>query len=396
MKFEMKKILSEPFVKIGWIILFFITIFVTVMPIITESVIIEPNDVERIKGLKAIKIEKSRYEEYKGEITEDKIQEYIAFINSSENIQRAVLDSKIKYPGMNKILDQAYSKEGSNYLDELRKTDGKDFYRKNEDQIRELINNNPEEYKTGEFEKIISKTKKIKTPYKLNYSRQWPKLFKSYSILFLVFALVTIFESISVFSHEAETNMERVLVASSKNLSKVKKDKLKALTLLITGQFIIFTGIFLLIMGFTFGFSAFSSQIQLEYFTSVYNITFGGALIRSLILSLVCLIVIGIIGLTLNKYIKSRYLAFLLVILVVFLPLVVIRFPNLPISLNRWFESSPIFGGMIHRNLLSFKIYSFLFLNFLRMTAIFLKALLFGILFYLIYSSSSYKKEGRK
>jgi len=134
---ELKKILSGLHGKILILIIIAVSLFVSVMPIKSVSVIESSSSTETIKGKEAIKIIKDRYEESKGDLSTDRIHKFIDYFNSFGDLTTATVESNRKYPGISNLLFEAYSKEDSVDCNAINREYGDDFYGKNIEKVRE-------------------------------------------------------------------------------------------------------------------------------------------------------------------------------------------------------------------------------------------------------------------
>lgn len=384
MKYEIKKILTRKYNKIIWAILFIVTIFVGIMPVTTVSTIEDVNSSNLVKGRKAVQLEKERYKNSEGELTVEKINAFIDKIDDFPSDEQAYSNLSINEPAILKVLSYAYSTSDGSFMTEAKKTRGRDFYEKNKDQINDLILINEDNYKTDEKQIIIDKAQNLKTPYDITYAKQWNLLYKSFGLLYMIMAFSIIVQTSSVFSYEKEISMDKILMSSARNRGKIVNNKIKATVLFISIQWLISSFILVAIFGFNFGLSGFFSQIQIEYFTSIYNLTFGKALILQIILGLLTLMSIGLLTIVINYFNKNTFKTLLISIVITFVPLIVLRFPSLSYTLRRFIETLPIFGGNIHSNILTLNVYSVLNIPVLRTTNILLNTLIISIAIFLV------------
>ena len=380
MKYEIKKMCAGKYNKIIWSILLIATIFLGIMPARTVSIQEDINGSNMVKGRKAIQLEQERYKNSEGELTLEKISSFIGKIKEFPNDDAAYSTLSFEEPGMLKILSYAYSTPDGSFMAAAKKTNGKDFYEKNQDQINDLIKNNKDNYRDEEKQIIIEKANSLKTPYYLTYAKQWSLLHKSFSLLYMIIALSLIIQTSSVFSYEKEICMDRILVSSVRKRGQIVNNKIKAVVSFIAIQWLISSIILIAIFGFNFGFSGFFSQIQIEYFTSIYNLTFGKTLIMEIFLGFVTLISISLLTMVINYFNKNTFKTLLISIAIVFIPLIVLRFPGLSNSLRRFIETLPIFGGNIYKNLLTLNIYNIFNISVLRTSKIFFNTVVLIVL----------------
>ncbi|MST61751.1 hypothetical protein FYJ71_02025 [Peptostreptococcus anaerobius] len=384
MKYEIKKILTRKYNKIIWAILCIVVIFVGVIPVTTVSTIVDVNSSNLVKGRKAVQLEQERYKNSEGELTVEKISAFIDKIDDFPSDEQAYSNLSISEPAILKVLSYAYSTSDGSFMAEAKKTRGRDFYEKNKDQIKGLISINEDNYKTDEKQIIMDKAQNLKTPYNITYAKQWNLLYKSFGLLYMIMTFIIIVQISSVFSYEKEISMDKILMSSARNRGQIVNNKIKATVLFISIQWLISSFILVAIFGVNFGFSGFFSQIQIEYFTSIYNLTFGEALILEIILGLLTLMSIGLLTIVINYFNENTVKTLLISIVITFVPVIVLRFPNLSYTLRRFIETLPIFGGNIHSNILTLNVYQVLNIPVLRTTKILLNTLIISIAIFLV------------
>ncbi|WP_353095636.1 hypothetical protein [Tissierella praeacuta] len=366
---ELKKFWNELHVKI----LVLLAILVSIAPIRSFSVIESPNSINRIKGRAAIHVMRERYKNSKGELSINKIKEVLSYLQSIPSPELAYLESDIKYPGIINLLSYAYSpsnpEERAN-LHTMKNVD--DFYNRNIIKIEDTLNNSPNDYKLWEKDAILKRAETIEKPFVINFSRQWVEVYKSLAILFIIISISAIVVGSRLFSYEKEKNMDIILVTfGSKKLQSIGRNKIFALLTFLTIEFLVSVLIVSIIVFSATGIDGWSSQIQIEFFTSIYNLTFGGVYLLFLFMGWISIIAIGTLVATINAFMQKSYASLVIGFLMVFLPLVIIRFDSIPISVRKFLKVQPINGFMTIRNITSLQMFKFFSLKVLQRQPLF-------------------------
>lgn len=357
MKYEMKKIVRRSQNKITLAILLVVCLFVGIMPIKTYTTTTGDESLNLLKGREAIQFDRERYKNSEGELSTEKISSFLETVEEYSNVEEAYSNLVTKEPAMLKVLSHAYSTADESYLINAKNSGGVDFYEKNLDQIKDLILMNEKNYKNEEVQVIFDKAKDLDKPFNITYSNQWPLLYKSFGLLYTVMAFGIIAQVSSVFSYEKEQSMDMVLKSGAVSLKGIINDKIRAVISIVSIEWLLLSVILMIIFGINFGLSGFSSQIQIEYFTSIYNLTFGEALIIEILLGLFTLISIGMVTILINYFNQNTLKTLLISIGITFIPILLLRFPGVNNSLIRFIKTLPIYGGYINGNLLSLSIY---------------------------------------
>lgn len=157
-----------------------------------------------------------------------------------------------------------------------------------------------------------------------------------------------------------------------KKLQTIGKDKVLALLSFLTIEFLISVLIISAIIFSTTGINGWLSQIQIKYFTSIYNLTFGGAYLLFIFMAWISLLAIGTLTAAINALMQRSYPSLVIGFLIVFIPFLAIRISSLPLSIRKFMSIQPINGFVTVRNILSLQMYEFVFIKCLTTTAIIL------------------------
>ncbi len=385
MVFELRKLWSELHIKLIVLLISIISVFTALAPVFTFQALDSAESTQVHKGKEAIALTKERYEAVKGDLTPRKLKKALNFYQSIPSEDMAYVESSIKYPGVSDLLLDAYP-DGLYQVKNV-----KDFYRRNTAEIKKLVEQSENAYAPWEKEIILEKAKAIQTPFRIDFSKQWVLLFRSLTIVFFALALSAIMAGSRLFSYEKERNMDLILTSiNRKKLKAMNKNKILALLSFLTGEYFL-SMLLLSVIFFSFaGFTAWHCQIQIEYFTSMAHLSFLGAYLLLLFLGWLCLMTIGILSAAVNALLHKAYPSLLTAGLLVFLPLLIGRFPALPASIGKFFQAQPANGFLTEKLLSSFHIYKVFFSQGLS-TAIVINALFLLVICSLICFKYNYR-----
>lgn len=381
MLYELRKICEELHVKILILVVLIISFVVAFIPIGSFSALESAENSNLVKGKAAISLEKERYENIKGILSIQKINEALNYYQSISTEDLAYVQSEIKYPGIINMLVDAYSSinEGNNInLYKLKNAD--DFYDRYKIQINEQLNHKVDGYDKREKEEVLEKAGDIDIPFQLDYSKQWQFSYRVLTIVFIGMAVVALMVGIRLFSYEKEKNMDLILATIDKrNLYKIGRNKIFAflllLTLLFGSSIIIFSMIFFSITGFR----GWNSQIQTTYFYSIYNLTFSEAYLLFVFMGWVCILTIGMIIATINAFTQKSYNTLVIGTIIIFIPFVITRLGTIPLVVKKFFRLQPINGFMTEKILSSMHMHKLFFINISTATAIIFYAIFISI-----------------
>ncbi|MDR7870352.1 MAG: hypothetical protein RIN55_05800 [Tissierellaceae bacterium] len=369
---ELRKFRNDLSTKILFLIIILVSIAVSIAPIKSFSAIESVDSANIIKGRPAINILKVRYENIKGELSIHKINEVLSYYKSIPDTDTAYIESNIKYPGIISLLSDAYSTGDTSETQNLNKIeDANDFYDRNVIKIASILENSHNEYRTWEEDAIIEKAKSIDTPFIIDFSKQWVNAYKSLTVVFVFISLSGVLIGSRLFSYEKEKNMDIILSTLGKRkIQNIGRNKVLALLTFLSIELVISALIVSIIIFSTTGINAWLNQIQFAYFTSIYNLTFGGAYLLFIFMAWISLMAIGALVAAINSLVQKSYPSLVIGFIVVFSPLLAIRISSLPLSIRKFMSIQPINGFSTVRNLLSLQMFDFIFTKCLTTTAI--------------------------
>ena len=333
---ELRKIWSEFYVKMLVLIILIVSMAAAIVPIRSFSAMESAESTNMFKGKDAVRVLKEQYENSKGQLSTDKINAVLRYYQSIPSQDLAYVESTIQYPGIINLLLDAYLSVNTDESTNLYKLkDADDFYNRNTVQITAVLNHSTNTYQPWEKDIVLEKAESIEKPFKMDFSRQWVFAYRLLTLVFIVIAISAIIIGSRIFSYEKEKNMDMILVTiSNKKLRNIARNKVFALLTFLTIEFLISMIILTVIFFSVTGFSAWSSQIQIEYFTSVYKLTFGSAYLLFIFMGWISIMTIGVLVGTINALTQKSYSSLVIGFTFVFIPLIITRLGSIPVSVK--------------------------------------------------------------
>lgn len=371
---ELKKFTSQLYIKILILVVILTSIVVSITPIKSFSEIESIDNTNYLQGKAAIHLIKERYNNSKGILTTDKLNEVLKYYKSMPSSDTAYIKTDIEYPGIFSLMNNAYTKEGDKFS---KLNNMNDFYERNIELITKKLNDSENTYESWEKNIILEKTKTINKPFVVDFSNQWVKVYPALTICFMIIAISAIVIGSNLFSYEKDKNMDILLVSlGDRSLRNIGKSKIKALLTFLTAEFLVSVIIISIVVFANTGISAWNSQIQIEYFTSIYHLTFGQAYLLSLFTGWISIMAIGTFVAALNAFTQKSYITLVIGFLVTFIPIIIVRSNAFPIIVTKFFKMQPINGFFISKNLLSLQVFNLLFSHTLTITAIIINSII--------------------
>ncbi|KEI13563.1 membrane protein [Clostridium novyi B str. ATCC 27606] len=331
-----------------------------------------------VKGKAAIPLMKEQYKNSKGTLTIDKVNKALKYYKSIPNTELSSVETDIKYLGIFELMEKAYVYDDGKESDIFHKLKNmNDFYSRNIKVITKNLNNSKNTYEPWEKNIILEKAKTIDKPFIVDFNMHWINVYKCFIICFMVIGFSAIIIGSRLFSYEKDKHMDILLVSLGDNsLRKIGENKIKALLTFLTVELLISVTIISIIMFLNTGIDAWNSQIQIQYFTSIYNLTFGQAYLLSIFVGWISILAIGVFTATLNAFTQKSYVTLILGVIVVFIPMISARLNVFPVIVTKFFKMQPMNGFFIIENLESLQVFNFLFFNTLTMSAIIINAII--------------------
>lgn len=320
MIYEIKKIFSGFLAKLS-VILLIVTILT--FSIFAFSIFESVDGTHR--GKAGFEYEASLEEKYEGEIDSNLIEAFIDSADLSGGNDKALVSVYTKFPSLSTTILNAYEPligGNAKSLENLLETSGSDFYDRNVMNIKSLLD---ERFNTTMSEKekamVIERASKIEKPYKFEYFGEWNFIYDVFSFIILISFVIIIFQISSIYSVEAENSMEILLRSLGGNkIRKIIYKKIAATFAVVTSEVLGVAIIFTLVSFYFTGLRGFNAPVQLFYFNSIYDYSFGQTYILIILGFLLGSLAIAMMTFLINRFVKRSFQAFILALAALLLP----------------------------------------------------------------------------
>ncbi|MDK2587342.1 ABC transporter permease [Romboutsia sedimentorum] len=283
--FEIKKVFSKSINKLTLLILIVLLIAVSILTINKVEYVDENGN--NSTGIIAAKKLRDAKNKWAGYITEDVLIKVIKE-NTKINTSKEALSKDYQEN------DKAYSKM-QGFLgisgiisDAFGKYDDYDYYRVNSVATKEVgklyekrilnfkewLNSGEENFSLSEKNFLINKYEQLKTPFYYEYVDGWNVLLQNISTFILILALVISVFVAGIFSDEFQLKADSIFFSTKLGRNKAIRSKIGAGLLIITVAYVIFTGLYTMIVLSVLGFDGAKCPIQFSMWKSIYNITY--------------------------------------------------------------------------------------------------------------------------
>lgn len=321
MIYELKKIFSGFLAKLSVILLIVLVFAFSVFAFSTY----ESGD-GTYKGKAGFNYEASLEEKYEGEIDSHLIEAFIDSADLSGGKDKSVASVYTKFPSLSTTILDAYKPllQGGNgkAFENLLETRGSDFYDRNVINIKSMLD---ERLNTTMSEKekamVIERARQIEKPYKFEYFGEWNLIYDVFSVIILISFIIIIFQISAIYSVEAENSMEILLRSLGGNqVRKIIYRKIAATFAVVTSEVLIVSIIFTLVSLYFTGLRGFNTPVQLFYFNSIYDYSFGQTYILIILGFLLASLAIAMMTFLINRFVKRSFQAFILGLAALLLP----------------------------------------------------------------------------
>lgn len=302
-----------------------------------------------VGGLEGLKLRKQQIKKVEGILTIDELNQALILYKSFPLGSKAYYKVEDQYPGLFQLLREAYSpyaEENNFVVNNISNAD--DFYEKSAQKVKSKMEAFGEGYfSQKEIEEALHRVDEIDKPFLLKFVDQWAILIKSLIFVYSGIVFLAIIISSQIFSYEKEKNMDIILKATGKRkLLKVGYKKSLAMIWYLVIQFFLSNVIVAGIVFGLLGISGWNSQLQImpDFFTVIYNWTFGEAYIIFMSISGICILSIALIGAFINAIFQRTYTSLIILILIIIPPMFLKNNSFLPRTIERLFMIQPING----------------------------------------------------
>ena len=334
-KYEFLKIVRRKSTLIVMAISLLVTAFLFGLPVLQYQTY---NQEVVIKGMAGIAYEKEQYESLSVPLTDeyvaDTIEEYQRLFENPDNVgydgneKFLVGDAYWSFVAprtklLNMIAgnyDRPGESAGYNKLPDMDMESGAAFYQTRDEKIEALLGTPSRELSEQQKEYWRSMSNKVDTPLQYGYYGSWEIIMSSFELL--MFALLAVCIALApVFAGEYQAGTDAVILAG-------KYGKTKLITAKIISSFLFgllaFTLHIVVAFGIplmAFGVDGWNLPLQIANTAIPYPHTFLQATLINL--SVICLVLLAMIGITLllSAKMKSPYLVLIVLVPVLFIPL---------------------------------------------------------------------------
>ena len=357
MRFEMIKLFRQVHVKGAFLVVIFLSIFFGIAGAGGYSSLADADSSTYLKGKAAFENERRKYTSVSGDITIEKLNEALRYIQSCTDEWSAIAKGYEGYPGLLYLLENAYAvPDGHFTLFEIQDAD--DLYERMETQIRTRMDDRGLRFSEHEMKDILTWAAKIQKPYRNEMAQPWSRFYTSFQFVLLLNILTVMIYASGLYSYEKTCRMDLVIgILDSHRLRRIVIGKSKALVCLAGGQY--FVSIAAVSMVF-FGISgpiAWKSQIQTLYFTSILPLSYKELFLLTLGTGLIVCLAAAFFAAAANAGFSRTMPAMILGVTVTFMPLVLRNFTMLPNGLMKLIQVLPVNAALVENNVNSLYLY---------------------------------------
>lgn len=368
---ELKKITSRFYFKILFVLVIIVSIITGFAAVRSFSELESLSSTNYLKGKSAINMIKQNYDNSRGVLTTDKLNEVLKYYKSIPNSDEAYIKASAKYPGIFPLIANLYPTDEADPSKQFKNMNNmNNFYERDKEIINQKLSESENMYEPWEKEIILDKANNITKPFNIEFSGQWNKLYSSLTICFIVIAISAVVLGSNIFSYEKDKNMDLLLVSlGDKSLKRIARNKVKSLIALLTIEVLISVLVTSLVVFNNTGIDSWNNQIQIENLTSIYKLSFGQAYLLSIFAGWIGVIAIGLFVSLLNAFIEKSYITLIIGVIIEFMPIIISKAKILPIIITKFLKAQPINSFFIRDNLMSLQVFKILGINTLTITA---------------------------
>lgn len=359
MRYEFIKIFRQVHVKVIFLIVILLSAVLGAVGAGSFSSHKDAGGSTYLKGKAAFANEREKYQLVSGDITIEKLNEVLRYVQSCSDEWSAYSEGNDVYPGIMQMLEQAYvTLDGHFPLFEVTSAD--DFYERNKVQIQMQIEDMGFNLSDREIEDILAWSEKIEKPFKNEMALPWRRFYTSFQFVLLLNFLTVIIYASNLYSYEKTQRMDLILgTMGNQSIYKIVFDKAKALACLVGGQYLASMAA---VCAIYFGISgpiAWESQIQTLYFTSILPLTYRELFFVACSSGIIACLGTAFFSAALNARLRRSMPALTIGIIVTFLPLLLRNFTMLPIGIQNLIEVLPVNAALAENTVQSLLLYPF-------------------------------------
>ena len=359
MRFELIKLFRQVHVKAAFLGVILLSILLGITGAGTYSSLADADSSTYLKGKAAFENERRKYASVSGDITIDKLNEALQYVQSCTNEWSAIANGYEAYPGILYLLENAYAvPDGHFTLFEIQDAD--DLYERMETQIQMRMEEHGLRFSDHEMQDILAWAAKIRKPYRNEMADPWSRFYTSFQFVLLLNLLTAIIYASGLYSFEKTRRMDLIIGTLGRHrIRRIVTDKAKALICLAGGQYLLSMAA---VSAVFFGISgpiAWKSQIQTLYVTSILPLSYKELFLLSLCTGLPACLAAAFFAAAVNARFKRSMPAMALGAAVTFVPLVLRNFTMLSDGLMKLIQVFPVNAALVANNVNSLYLYPF-------------------------------------
>ncbi|KGM95721.1 ABC transporter permease [Clostridium botulinum] len=371
-KYELKKIFKRKSTKVSLVVML-------LWLLCWCSIIIKNNDYtdksgKGINGLKSIELKQEGVKKHEGYLSKEKLtnvfNDYQKIIKGSKNYQpnskrlknEAFANYVDKYEILDLLREDFSYADTLNYdiIDSLHSKDIKDFYKRRDKKVKEILNKKYSHgsYSQSEKEYVLSLNEKISKPFYFNYFDGWKDILKMlFPVMVMLIALVISICVAPIFALEYQTGADSVILST-----RYGKNKLiiaKILAVLLCATFVYFGLILIVTLGmlWCYGIEGWNAAFQVISIKSVYPYSVLEIYLLGVALGYLVILAFSSFIMVLSSKIKTSSIMVISGLLI-FVPILVRRDKE-NLALNRLMNFFPANAVNTFVNFSSYDTYSF-------------------------------------
>ncbi|MDO4324162.1 MAG: ABC transporter permease subunit [Lachnospiraceae bacterium] len=333
-KYEIKKVFSRTSSKVALLFLLALLLFVSNAAV--NAGIYADETGENRSGIAAARGRMEQKRQWAGTLDTERIQEVIRKNSelvaeqdavSTEDVKKnnQIFHKKIGFLDIRQMLIYSFNDfNGYDYYlpDKLSPEDAAEFYPNRVKHLEEWLElkENEEQFSENEKTFLVEKYEELETPIQYEPADGWGNMFELMPMLIMITMLALGFLVAGIFSSEFQWKANAVLYSSYYGRSKAVSAKIKAGLLIVTviywAEVLLYSAI---VLG-VYGLDGMNCVIQISYWKSFYNITYGelyfltifGGYVGTVFLMLLCMLV--------SAKSKSAVVAVIVPFVLLFLP----------------------------------------------------------------------------
>lgn len=330
--YEIKKVFSRTGNKIA-VFLLGIVLIVTVFFAITGVEWVDEEG-ESHTGFLAISNLREAKRQWNGPLTEEKLAEAV-LANQEVNAlaggkEESVRESNILYgkkqgfSDIRRLLNRSFCafRDYDYYkMDTLSPEAVGSFYGNRADSLRIWLDTEAKDvYTDAEKDFLIARYEALDQPWDYRYHDGWTQIISFAPTIQMLLTIILAFVTAGIFSCETQLRADAVFFTSYHGRNKAVSAKLKAGFLIVTGTYWLLLGLYTAAVLGTLGAEGAGCVIQMEYWRSIYNITFLQAYLLMLFGGYIGCLFLSLLVMLAAAKTKTSVFAVSIPLLFIFLP----------------------------------------------------------------------------